>query len=126
MSYMIEFAQEFNRLKIFTPAILVGDPFALATGVIQVQHRGNGVHAEAIDMEAVAPEQRICEKEITDFVTAIIEDQRSPILVGAFAGIFMFVKSGAIKACKGPVVPWEMSGHPIDDHADPTLVKRVD
>src|SRR5258708_10214842 len=126
VSYMIEFAQEFDRLKILTAPILIGDPFSVPAGVVQVQHRGNGVYAKAIDVEAVAPEERIGEEEITDFVAAIIEDERSPILMSAFAGVFVFVKGGAIKAGEGPIVPREMSGHPIDDHADASLVKRVD
>ena len=56
---VVEFFQKFNRLEVFAPAELVGDPLARLARVIEVKHRGHGIHAQAVDVEPVAPEQRV-------------------------------------------------------------------
>ena len=76
-------------------------------------------------MEALAPEQRVCDEEIDDLVPAIIEDKRPPILVRAFARIFMLVKGRAIEPRQRPVIPRKMRRHPIDNHPEAGLVKRI-
>src|SRR5881394_3763725 len=40
---MVEFSQEFDGFEVFPTAVLVGNPFALASGVIEVKHGGDGV-----------------------------------------------------------------------------------
>ncbi len=40
------------------PAEAVRNPFAFLARVIQIQHRGHGVHAQAVDMVFLEPEQR--------------------------------------------------------------------
>ena len=41
--------------------------------------------------KAVAPEQRVGEQKIRDFVPAEIEDQRTPVLMRALARIFVLI-----------------------------------
>ena len=67
---VIELAQEIDGLQVLAPAVLVGNPFAFLARVIEVKHRGDGIDAQAVDVEAVAPEQRVGDEEIADFVPA--------------------------------------------------------
>src|ERR1035441_5474779 len=75
----IELADEINGLKVLAPAILVGNPLPRLARIIEVEHRGHRIDPQAVDMKAVAPEQRIGEQEIDHLVPAIVEDQGAPI-----------------------------------------------
>ncbi len=77
-------------------------------------------------MEAVAPEQGVGQQEIDDLVPAVVEDQRAPVLVRAFARVCVLVKRGAVEPGQRPVVAREMRRHPVNDHADAGLVQGVD
>ncbi len=88
---MVEVAQEFNRFEILAPAELIGDPFPLLARVIQIKHRSHGVHPQAVNVKALAPKQRVGRQKIADFVAAVIEDERAPILVRALPRVFMLV-----------------------------------
>src|SRR6267143_766458 len=77
-------------------------------------------------MKAVAPEERIGREKIADLMAPEVENERSPILVRAFARVFMFVEGRAIKAGQRPFIAWKMSGNPIDKHADAGIVQCVD
>ena len=94
--------------------------------IIQVEHRGHGVHPQAVHVEAVAPEQRVGQQEIHHLVPAVVEDQRAPILVRPFARVFVLVERGAVEAGQRPVVAREMRRHPVNNHPDARLVQRVD
>ena len=109
---VVELPQELDRLQVFAAAILVGDPFALFARVIQVKHRGHGIDPQPVDVKAVAPEERVGREEIADFMPAVIENQRAPILVGAFARIFVLVQRGAIEIGQRPIVAREMRRAP--------------
>jgi len=56
---------------------------------------------------------------------AIVEDQCSPILVRAFPGILVLVQ-GVRQTEPGPIIPWEMGGHPVHDNTNPGLVQGID
>ena len=50
--------------------------------VVQVEHRGDRVDAQAVDVVAVQPEQaRWTMQEVADLVAAEVEDQRAPVRV---------------------------------------------
>ena len=57
---------------------------------------------------------------------AIIENERAPILMRPFARVFMLVKRCAVETRERPVVARKMRRHPVHQHADARLVKRVD
>src|SRR5436309_2573421 len=118
MGDVIELAQEVDGLEVFTAAILVGNPFAVPPRIIEIEHRGDGVHAEAVDMKTLAPEKRVGQEENADLMPAIIENEGAPILVRAFAGVFVLEKRGAVEAGESPIVAREVGGYPIDDDAD--------
>src|SRR6266550_8687366 len=43
----------------------------------------------------------------------------------ALPRVFMLIKRGAVKTSQSPVVSREMSGHPIDNHPDSSLMQCV-
>ena len=100
---VVEVAHELDGFEIFAAAELIGNPLAVLARVIQVKHRCDGIDAQAVDVKAFAPEERVGGEEIADFVPAIIEDERAPILVRAFARIFVFVKSRCRRNARAPI-----------------------
>src|SRR6266567_820000 len=126
MGDVIKFAEEIYGFKIFAAAILIGNPLTLFSRVIEVKHGGNGVHAQAVYVVAFAPEEGVGDKEITDFMAAEIKNQRAPILVSALPWVFVLVKGRAVEIGQGPIVAREMSGNPINENADASLMEGID
>ena len=55
----IEAAQEVDGLEIFAAAILVRNPAAGGPAVVEIEHRGDRIDAQAVDAVALQPEQRV-------------------------------------------------------------------
>ncbi len=51
----VQGAQKINRVEIFFPAETVGYPLAFAAAVIEIQHRGDGIHSKAVHVIFVQP-----------------------------------------------------------------------
>jgi len=126
MHEVVEPPEELDGLQVFPPAEGVGNPLARGARVVQVEHRGHRVHAQAVHVEALAPEQRIGQQEIRHLVPPVVEDQGAPVLVRSLARVFMFVQRRAVKAGQRPVVAREVRRHPVDNHPDPRRVQRID
>ena len=107
-------AEEFGRLPILASAVAIGDPFARLTAVITVEHRGDGIHAQPIDMIALSPEQRIVDEEGRNLPPPEIIDGGVPIGVEAKLRVGMFIQRCAIEMGKAMVVRREVGGHPIN------------
>ncbi len=125
MHEVIELAQELDGFEVFPAAVLVRDPLAFLAGIIEVQHRGDGVHAEAVDVIAFAPEEGVGDQEIAHLMPSEIENERAPVLVRAPARILVLVEGGAVEPGEGPSVAREMRRHPVHDHPDARLVQFV-
>jgi hypothetical protein len=52
---MVESPEEFDGFQILATAVLVGDPLAFLAGIVEVEHGGHSVYAQAVHMVAVAP-----------------------------------------------------------------------
>ena len=122
----VQLTQELDRFEILLAAVHVGRPGALWPGVVAVQHRGDRIHPKTVDMELLQPEEGTCDQEVTYLAVAEVEHVRAPVGVFAQRGVGMLVQSRAVKACKRPLVPREMGGHPVENHADTGVVERVD
>src|SRR5215472_12568550 len=125
VSHMIEFAQELDGFEVLAPAILIRNPFARLARIVQVEHGGDRIDSQAVNMVAVTPEQRVSDQEIDYFVPAVIENECAPILMGSFARILMLVKSRSIEPRQRPVVPRKVCRDPIDNHADPSFMQCI-
>src|SRR5256885_1107270 len=77
-------------------------------------------------MELGHPVVRARQQERAYFVARVIEYVRAPFLVHAAPRIGMLIERGAIEARERECVGRKMAGHPVDQHTDPGLVKRID
>ena len=113
-------------VEVLAPAELVGNPVALLAAVVEVEHRGHGVDAQAVDVVLVEPEQGVGDQEVADLVAAVVEDVGAPVAVLALAGIGVLVQRGAVEPPQAVAVAGEVGRHPVEDHADAVLVAEVD
>ena len=106
MNDLVELLDESDRLEVFVSAILIGDPLSRLPRVVEVQHGGDGIHAQAVDMVLVQPEHRAGKQEGADFIAPEIVNQGPPVLMLALAWILMFVKARAVEERS----PWPSLG----------------
>src|SRR5207253_5642250 len=69
----VEPAEEVDRLQVLTTAELVGDPLATLSRVVEVEHRGHSVDAQAVDVIPVQPEESAGDQEALHFMAAVVE-----------------------------------------------------
>ena len=55
----VQLLQKCNGFKVFFSAIFIRSPFAVAAVIVEVQHTGHRIHAQAVNMVLLQPEQRI-------------------------------------------------------------------
>ncbi len=82
----IQILEELDRLEVFASAVLVGDPLPVLTGIVEIEHRGDGVNADPVHVVDVEPETGAGHQEIADLAAAVIKDVRSPVGVHSFRG----------------------------------------
>ncbi len=118
--------EEGDRLAVLLAAVGVGQPFAGAARIVEVEHRRDGVDAQPIDVEAVDPVKGVAIKEVGDLVPAEIVDRRVPVRMKALARIGVLVERRSIEVRQPLRVGREMRRDPIDDHAETGRVRLVD
>src|SRR5260370_22537161 len=114
-----------NGIDVLFAAVLIGYPLALAPAIIQIQHRGDRVHAQPVGVILIQPEQGIADKKTLHFAASVIESQRTPVGVFAQPRIGMLVKVSAVEVTKSGLVFLEVSRHPIENHSDATLMEII-
>ena len=118
--------EEGDRLAVFLAAVGVGQPLAGAARIVEVEHRGDGVDAQAVDMETIDPVEGVAIEEVGDLVTAEIIDRRVPVRMKALARVGVLVERRAVEARKPLLVGGEMRRHPVEDDAEAGGVRPVD
>ena len=121
---VVQNAQEVDRLEVLAPAVDVGAPFALAV-VVQVEHGGDRVHAQAVDVELLDPEHGRGEQQVAHGYLAIVEHARAPLLVLHLERVGVLIEIGAVELDQALPVLGEVRGHPVHDDADAGLVALV-
>ena len=122
----VEVPQEVDGFEVLAPAMDVRDPLAGVAAVVAVEHRGDGIDAQPIDMEMLQPMQRAGDQEALHLAAAEIVDVGVPVLVEALARIEMLVEGGAVEAGEAVRVGREMRRHPVEDDADAGAMQRID
>src|SRR5579872_5215398 len=97
MRELIEAADEIDGFQVLVAAVLIGDPFTCSAGVIEVDHGSHGIHAEAVNVVLLEPEQRVGNEKLANFVPAEVKNERSPIAMLALSRIGVLVESGAVE-----------------------------
>ena len=118
--------EELDRLDVLAAAVLVRRPLAFLAGIVEVDHRRNGIDAEAIGVKFVDPVECVADEERLDLVTAVIEDEALPVGMEALLRVRVFVDMRAVEEAEAVAVGREMRGHPIEDNADVVPVQGVD
>ena len=126
MNYVVRLTEKIDSFKVFASAVLIRHPFPVFAGVIEVEHRGDRIHTEAIDVIAFAPGKCTSDKETSDFVTSVVKDQSAPVLVETLTWISVLVERRTVKFSKCKTIGRKVSRHPVHNHAYSVLVKRID
>ena len=122
---LVEVAQKSDGFQVLSPAVLVGNPFPFFSGVVQVQHGGDGVHPQSVDVVLVKPEEGTAEQEAPDFVPPVVEDEAAPVRVEPLLRIGVFVEVRPIEKAWSVLVGWKVGGDPVQDHANAMLMQVV-
>src|SRR5271156_6528231 len=122
----IKLLKERNCGKVLAPAMLVGNPFAGAPSVVEIEHRGNRIHPNSIRVILRQPVVRTGEKKGANLIAREIEDVGIPLGLKSFARVEMLVERGAIEPPEAESVGGEMRRHPVEDDSDAALMERID
>src|SRR5438046_105202 len=79
--------QAADRLEGPAPAVHVRDPAAFRPRVVEVEHRGDRVDAQAVGMALAKEVEPAREEEVAHFVAAGVEDERPPVRMRTAARI---------------------------------------
>ena len=123
---LVHFLEERVRFLILAAAIPIGDPLSGFAAVVAVEHRGDGVHAQAVDVVLLEPEERAGQQEVPHLVATVVEDQRPPVGVRALPRILVLVQRRPVEARQRVRVGREVRRYPIENHADAARVQRLD
>ena len=118
--------QELDRLEILVAAIDVRNPAAPRARIVEVEHRGDGIHAQSVEVIHLQPEQRVGDEEVFHLVPAVVEDQGAPVGMLALARVGVLVEMRAIEPGECVRILREVAGDPVEDHADAVGVALVD
>ena len=122
----VHLLQELNGIEILAATVLVGEPFALFTAVIEVQNRGDSVDTQSVDVELIHPVQRVRHEEVAHFCSPEVEDVGAPILLFPSSPIGVLVAGAAVEAGECPLILGEVPRDPVHDDPDSSLVEGVD
>jgi hypothetical protein len=105
---------------------LIGNPFSFFPPIIEIEHRGDGIHSQAINMVAIQPIESAVEKEVSDLDTIVIEDAAVPVRMMAEPWVGMVVEVRAVELGKSMRIVRKVSGSPVHEHTDSGLMGRID
>jgi hypothetical protein len=114
-----------DGLQVFVAAVLVGNPLAGLARIVEVEHGRDRIHAQAVDVILLQPEQRVRNQKRAHFVPPVVEDLGAPFPLLALARIGVLIERRAIEEIEAVRVLGEMRGHPIDNHSDARLVAAI-
>src|SRR5579862_5921834 len=126
VGFLIEAAEEIDGVKIFAPAELVWDPLAFLAGIIEIEHRGDGVYTQAVNVIFVEPEHGTRHEKAAYLGAAVVEDVRLPVGMESLARVGVLVEMRAVEVGEAVGVGREVRRDPVENHADAVLVKVVD
>src|SRR6516164_8470490 len=77
-------------------------------------------------MKFAKPVERTRQQEVRHLPAPIVINQRVPIRVNALTRVGMLIERRPVKASESMRVVWEMSGHPVEQQAEPCIVAGLD
>ena len=122
---LVQRLQKLNGLQMLLAAVDVGGPLAVPAVIIQVQHGGHRVHADAVQVVLLQPEGGGGEQEALHLRPAVVEYAGAPGGVLALAHIGVLIAGGTVKLIQAVLVLAEVGGHPVQNDAHALLVHIV-
>ncbi len=122
----VEVLEELYGLKVFATAVLVRYPLVLFAGIVEVEHGGDGIDAQAVEVIFLGPENGARKQESADFVATKVWNEGSPVHVLALTRVGVFIEMRAIEVAEAVRVFWEVGGHPVEDDANAFFVTAID
>ena len=92
----------------------------------EVEHRRDGVHAQAVDVVTVEPEQRARDEVVEHLRAPKVEHRGAPVRMEALPRVGVLVEGGAVEMREAVRVHRKVGGHPVEDHADAVLMHVID
>ena len=123
---LIEQPQERDRFEIFSAAVDIRAPFAVAAVIVKIEHRSDCVHAQTVDVEFIEPPACRGDQERNNLRSAVVKDSGAPALVLAFERIGVFIEACAVEFVESLLVLREVCRHPVENDADARLMEHVD
>src|SRR5688500_10087884 len=97
MHLHVKFLEESDGLQILVAAILVGNPFALLTRIIQIQYGRDGIDPQSVNMISIKPKQGAVEQEVPHLHPTEVKNAAVPLWMVAQTRIFMIVEMRAVE-----------------------------
>ena len=117
--------QKGNRLKVLPAAVAVGNPFTGIARIVPVQHGRDRIDADAVRMEALAPETRAADQKLTDLVPAVVEDVALPVRMEALPRILMFEQTRPVEPRKTVGIDRKVRRDPVQNDRDSGAMQRI-
>src|SRR4051794_24803677 len=112
ISKLVRSAEEIDSLDILPAAVAVRKPFAFLARIVAIEHRGDRIDSQPVEVIALEPEERIVDEEVRHLATAEIVDGGVPVGMESEPRVFMLIERRAVKAGKAVLVSREVGGHP--------------
>mmetsp|Transcript_21602 Transcript_21602/g.51265 ORF Transcript_21602/g.51265 Transcript_21602/m.51265 type:complete len:788 (+) Transcript_21602:524-2887(+) len=122
---LVHLAQQRDGLEVLAAAADVGNPLALGSGVVAVEHAGHRIHAQAVHAPALDPVERTADQELAHLGAAEVVDQRVPVAVEAFLRVGVLVEPRAVEFGQAMGVGREVRRYPVQQQAQPVVVHRL-
>ena len=110
MDQDIQVFQQRDGSDVFMPAELIGNPFSFFPSIIEIEHRGDGIHAQAVDMVAIQPKEPAVQKEVPDLDAIVIEDAAVPVRMVAEPWVGMIVEMRPVELGEPMRIVWKVRG----------------
>ena len=119
----VQLAQEIDRLEIFLAAEAVG--LVVPPVIVEIEHRRHGVHADAVNVEALEPVAGVRDQERAHLGLAVVKNARRPVGMLVHRRVGQLIAARPVKLIQAVFILREVRGHPVEDDADVLPVALV-
>ena len=126
MDNRVEMAEEFNCLEVLVLTVLVGNPLTVLSAVIQIEHGGDRIDAQTVDVILAQPVEGVGNQEVLDLVASEVKHLGSPVRMLALARVGVLIQRTAVEVCQTVGIAREVRRHPVQNDADAVTVHVID
>ena len=105
--------EELDGVEVLVPAVLVRYPLTVALAVVQIQHGGDCIDPDTVDVELTVPEKDIGNEEVLYLRLFIVKDLGTPVGMLSLSGIGMLENALSVESSEAVGVGRKMGGYPV-------------